>query len=184
MKRGVWLAAAALVAGCYTHRPSKGGGQIARPAPSPRRIEPSDIRLPEGYRIEAVATGLTFPTGVTFDGGGRPVVVEGGYSYGEAWTYCNQCHPGGEGGLGPALNNKPAPAVAVRLQVRKGLGAMPSFDEHDLSDRDMDDIVRYVLVLRERGRDPNGRAGWPAGWSRGSCSVRGLAIARARGRDP
>ena len=42
--------------------------------------------MPPGYRIEAVATGLTFPTGVTFDGAGRPHVVESGYSYGEVWT--------------------------------------------------------------------------------------------------
>jgi hypothetical protein len=33
-----------------------------------------------------VTTGLSFPTGVTFDGLGRPYVVESGYAYGEVWT--------------------------------------------------------------------------------------------------
>ena len=42
--------------------------------------------LPAGYRIEPVATGLTFPTGVAFDEQGQPVVTEAGYSYGEDWT--------------------------------------------------------------------------------------------------
>lgn len=31
-------------------------------------------------------SGLTFPTGITFDGEGAPVVVESGYSYGEVFT--------------------------------------------------------------------------------------------------
>ena len=38
--------------------------------------------------------------------------------------YCYACHPGGAGGLGPALNNKPLPAFAIRLQVRHGFGAI------------------------------------------------------------
>ena len=46
----------------------------------PRRFEPVDVALPEGYRIELVAEGLTFPTGVTFDDHGSVYVVEAGYS--------------------------------------------------------------------------------------------------------
>ena len=48
-----------------------------------RPIRPEDVALPEGYSIEAVATGLTFPTGVAFDEAGAAYVVESGYSYGE-----------------------------------------------------------------------------------------------------
>lgn len=51
--------------------------------PPPRRIDPAAIVLPEGYRIEPVATGLTSPTAVTFDDQGTPYVTEAGYSYGE-----------------------------------------------------------------------------------------------------
>ncbi|MDX5437381.1 MAG: PQQ-dependent sugar dehydrogenase, partial [Pontibacter sp.] len=39
----------------------------------------------EGYTIEAVATGLTFPTSVAFDAQGQLYVVEAGYSYGEVF---------------------------------------------------------------------------------------------------
>lgn len=49
----------------------------------PRRIDPAAIALPAGYRIEPVATGLTYPTAVAFDERGTPYVTEAGYSYGE-----------------------------------------------------------------------------------------------------
>src|SRR6185503_8578202 len=52
----------------------------------PRVVRAQDVAVPRGYRIEPVATGLTFPSGVTFDDQGRVYVVEAGYSYGEAWT--------------------------------------------------------------------------------------------------
>jgi hypothetical protein len=52
----------------------------------PRQINTSDIALPGGYRIEAVAVSLTFPSGVTFDDQGRAYVLETGYSYGEVWA--------------------------------------------------------------------------------------------------
>lgn len=72
------------LAGCWSILPSRGGGQTS--APSERRTDPAGIALPDGYRAEVVATGLTFPTGVTFDGQGRVYVLEAGYSYGEVWT--------------------------------------------------------------------------------------------------
>lgn len=70
--------------GCYMLSASNGGGQ-ADFSP-PRAIQPSDVVLPSGYRIEAVACGLTFPTSVTFDEQGRLYVVEAGYSYGPAYA--------------------------------------------------------------------------------------------------
>ncbi|MHA3770656.1 PQQ-dependent sugar dehydrogenase [Verrucomicrobiota bacterium sgz303538] len=73
-----------MLAGCYVLRPSSGGGQTS--FRGPRVINPSDIALTPGYQIELVASGFTFPTGVAFDGAGRPHVVEAGYSYGEVWT--------------------------------------------------------------------------------------------------
>jgi mono/diheme cytochrome c family protein len=62
---------------------------------------------------------------------------------------CNQCHPDGEGGLGPALNNKPAPRFLMKTQVRLGLGAMPSFDETKISPEEMDELLNYVIALRK-----------------------------------
>ncbi len=62
--------------------------------------------------------------------------------------HCNFCHPGGAGGLGPALNNKPLPAFAIRTQVRHGLGAMPAFSEDQISPAQLDDLVLYLKALR------------------------------------
>jgi len=70
--------------GCYAVRPSSGGGQTE--FTPPRKLNPADVALPPGYRIEVVASGLTFPTGVAFDGQGVPHIVEAGYSYGEVFT--------------------------------------------------------------------------------------------------
>jgi glucose/arabinose dehydrogenase len=77
-----WIAA--LATGCYVMRPSGGGGEIS--GAGSRIVQPADIALPAGYGIEVVATGLAFPTGVTFDDQGRVYVVEAGYSYGEVFS--------------------------------------------------------------------------------------------------
>ncbi|MBB1284759.1 PQQ-dependent sugar dehydrogenase [Flavisolibacter sp. BT320] len=69
------------VSNCYRMRKSNGGGQIA--SIPQRTIDASDIALHPGYKIEAVATGLTFPTAVTTDDEGGLFVIEAGYSYGE-----------------------------------------------------------------------------------------------------
>ncbi len=66
---------------CYQSRHSKGGGQAG--ADSIRRIHAPDIILPDGYQSEAIATGLNFPTALTFDDKGNAYVIEAGYSYGE-----------------------------------------------------------------------------------------------------
>jgi glucose/arabinose dehydrogenase len=82
----LFLLAAVLSAlsGCYNVRPSSGGGQTD--ATLPRKVNPADIAVPAGYRVEVVATGFTFPTGVAFDKDSVPYVVEAGYSYGEVFT--------------------------------------------------------------------------------------------------
>lgn len=61
---------------------------------------------------------------------------------------CDYCHPGGGAGLGPALNNKPAPAFAIRFQIRHGLGAMPAFDSTTIAEADVHAIADYLLALR------------------------------------
>lgn len=43
-------------------------------------------RLAEGYRLERVLGGLTFPTSVTCDDQGRVYVVDGGFAYGPTYT--------------------------------------------------------------------------------------------------
>jgi mono/diheme cytochrome c family protein len=61
---------------------------------------------------------------------------------------CHQCHPRGETGLGPALNNKYVPAFLIRFQVRNGLGAMPAFPASALSTEELDAVVRYIQYLQ------------------------------------
>ncbi|GAB3826821.1 hypothetical protein GCM10028895_38310 [Pontibacter rugosus] len=72
------------VSSCFLLLPSDGGGQgdIRTEA---RPVDPTAIALPEGYKAEAVATGLTFPTSIAFDDQGQLYVVESGYSYGEVF---------------------------------------------------------------------------------------------------
>ena len=64
---------------------------------------------------------------------------------------CHACHVHGEAGLGPAINDKPLPAFMIRMQVRNGLGAMPSFAEKDLSPNDLDKVIAYLETLRDHG---------------------------------
>ena len=78
------LLAAMLLPGCYVMRPSSGAGQTSRPREA--SLSPAALKLPEGYRAELVASGLTFPVGAALDDAGRLYVVESGYSYGEDFT--------------------------------------------------------------------------------------------------
>jgi mono/diheme cytochrome c family protein len=58
--------------------------------------------------------------------------------------YCHQCHPRGEAGIGPALNNKPLPGFLIRFQIRSGLGAMPAFPERVVGNEELDVLVAYL----------------------------------------
>jgi mono/diheme cytochrome c family protein len=62
--------------------------------------------------------------------------------------YCNRCHPAGNAGLGPSIINKPLPGFLIRMQVRKGYGAMPSFDKEHLSEEELDNVVAYIIKIR------------------------------------
>ena len=57
---------------------------------------------------------------------------------------CQKCHPGGEAGLGPALNSNPAPQFVKRFQMRHGLGVMPAFSKKEISKGDLRDISSYL----------------------------------------
>jgi glucose/arabinose dehydrogenase len=89
------LLAGLLLSGCYTMLPSRGGGQTE--FDPPRAVSAADVLVPDGYRVEVVATGLTFPTGVTFDAADVPHVVEAGYSYGEVFTVPRLLRIGADG---------------------------------------------------------------------------------------
>ncbi|WP_017733689.1 c-type cytochrome [Nafulsella turpanensis] len=59
--------------------------------------------------------------------------------------YCQKCHPDGEAGLGPSVYY--VPDFAKRFQVRHGVGAMPEFDETEVSDEELDKIIAYLRAL-------------------------------------
>lgn len=64
---------------------------------------------------------------------------------------CDKCHPGGDAGLGPAINNKPLPGFLVEFQTRHGLGAMPAFTEEEVTAPDLDAVTAYLKALRRNG---------------------------------
>jgi cytochrome c5 len=64
-------------------------------------------------------------------------------------VHCNKCHPGGDAGVGPSLNDKAIPDFLVHFQIRQGLGDMPAFKEEDLSKEDVKKIVLFVRQMRE-----------------------------------
>ena len=68
---------------------------------------------------------------------------------------CHQCHPHGQGGLGPAIVNKPLPEFLMKFQVRHGLGTMPSFDAQKISPEDLDALMSYIKAVR--GNPPGPR---------------------------
>jgi mono/diheme cytochrome c family protein len=61
---------------------------------------------------------------------------------------CNRCHPAGEKAVGKSLVDKNIPDIAIRFQIRHGLGDMPSFNEDQLTDPDIDKIISFVKILR------------------------------------
>ena len=65
--------------------------------------------------------------------------------------FCSGCHPGGQRGVGPALEGELARPLVV-FQVRRGHGIMPAFHEELIDDRSLDDLVSYVMQLQEEAR--------------------------------
>ena len=61
---------------------------------------------------------------------------------------CNQCHPGGAAGLAPSINDKPLPVNLMKTQVRQGLGMMPAFSKEEISEEELDGVIRYLKALR------------------------------------
>jgi len=67
-------------------------------------------------------------------------------------VHCYKCHTAGEGGMGPIINDKPLPQFLMRFQVRHGLGTMPAFSEQEIGERELEDILNYMVALRHHGR--------------------------------
>ncbi len=61
---------------------------------------------------------------------------------------CNKCHPGGEKGKGPSLNEKKLPDFLIHFQIRNGLGDMPAFKQEEVTKEDVKRIIQFVKLLR------------------------------------
>lgn len=64
------------------------------------------------------------------------------------FQHCHQCHPHGQGGLGPAIVNKPLPEFLMKFQVRHGLGTMPSFGAEKIPPADLEALMEYLKAVR------------------------------------
>ena len=84
----------------------------------------------------------------------RPTSVEVARGERLFQKFCYQCHPGGAAGLGPSINDKPLPEIAIRTQIRTGVGAMPAFDHTWMSDAEVAAVAEYVQALRASPRAP------------------------------
>ena len=62
---------------------------------------------------------------------------------------CNECHPQGQAGLGPSLNDKTLPGALLRHQIRHPVAFMPEFSEADLPDDQLHDLIEYMKVARD-----------------------------------
>ena len=61
---------------------------------------------------------------------------------------CNKCHPGGEQGKGPSLNDKSLPNFLIHMQVRTGRGDMPRFTEEQISKDQLKQITAFVKLMQ------------------------------------
>ncbi|ACB77662.1 PQQ-dependent sugar dehydrogenase [Opitutus terrae] len=151
--------------GCYSTRPSSGAGQTD--FSPPRRVAASDVAVPPGYVIEAIATDLTFPTGVTFDDTGAAVVVESGYSYGEVFAEPRLVRVDSSGTQVIARGNNDGPWTGVTFYEGafyvaagdvKGDGKLLRIDRDGRS-------TALVTGLPSRGdHHTNGPVAGPDGW--------------------
>lgn len=93
---------------------------------------------------------ITQPMKISVTRGGDPA---DGVAHGQRvfMRQCQQCHPGGEAGLGPAINSKALPHFLIRMQIRNGLGAMPAFSEKRISNEEMDQLMEYLSALKDNG---------------------------------
>lgn len=71
---------------------------------------------------------------------------------------CHKCHPGGEAGVGPSINNIPLTKGLLKFRVRSrafflGVGRMPSFKKHEISKQELNDLVHYIKILKKHDED-------------------------------
>jgi mono/diheme cytochrome c family protein len=66
---------------------------------------------------------------------------------------CQKCHPNGDADFGPAIRKMNLPRFVIKVRVRSRgfmfwMGKMPSFNKHEISKKDLDDVVEYVKFMQ------------------------------------
>ncbi len=64
-------------------------------------------------------------------------------------SHCNGCHPQAGAGLGPHLFELPVTSGMIALQVRRGFGMMPAFDDTQIPDPELADLLHYLDEVEE-----------------------------------
>lgn len=59
-------------------------------------------------------------------------------------TFCDGCHPNGESGIGPSLIDHPESPADSRRVIREGDGRMPGFDQSQISDSDLENVLAHL----------------------------------------
>jgi glucose/arabinose dehydrogenase len=73
----------ALFVGSCATLPERPQGSFPLEWPQIPTPNASAAQVPPGYKVELVASGLTYPTSIAFDGAGGIYVAEAGYAYGD-----------------------------------------------------------------------------------------------------
>src|ERR1051325_2324606 len=89
------------------------------------------------YKIENAKSGVSF-SAEEFDG--MRLFMK----------FCNKCHPGGEKGRGPKLNDKKLPNSVIHWQVPLGGGKMPDFKKDEISKEELDKIIAFLKLMRRQ----------------------------------
>ncbi|MBW3621920.1 MAG: PQQ-dependent sugar dehydrogenase [Armatimonadetes bacterium] len=96
-----------------------GGPAVSAALPDAHTVENTateDVVLPEGYVIEPVVTGLTYPTGIEFGPDGSLYLAEAGYSYGQHWTHSRVLRIRPDGTVLPLAHGFKGPIMGITLR--------------------------------------------------------------------
>jgi len=135
---------------------STGRMPLDEPGRQPLRREPAYGRDDIDALVAYLGTAEPIP---------RPDPARGDLSRGRhLYTeWCAGCHQVvARGGAMPGAITPPlleATPTQIAEAVRTGPWVMPRFDAEQLDDRELDDVIRYILYAR----DPDDRGGWALG---------------------
>lgn len=108
------IAAAAVLgaAACATLPEPRAPGE-PNGGPTEREIEPGDVSVPPGYRVEVVAAGLSAPSAIAFDEGGRVHLLVAGDPSGQAGAPPRLLQVAPDGALRSVASGDHAPWTGV-----------------------------------------------------------------------